>query len=639
MWLSLLALAAPLALLAADDNPILHWIVNPAAAATANPALRAILPDVQSVRVEGGKIVVESAGLSLQSMAPLQANDRDLSPGVRKFTFRFPLVPKAAARASRTPVGIAGVFLNGVPFYSPVSSISYRDQDLWHRDPVWLAQQANGQSPLVTSLIAPTGEHSPLIGFALDGYPVYGPYGIDDKGRLRRFRSSYRLRAITKRTTLPDGAELTPSQEGPPVGLDFPLGTFVEDYEYLTGSGDLDEANGRFARTPEYPNGTYAYFLSTDDRGRLMYPYLMGAVYHGEVDQPREPDATTTRHDGRVDLTTPSHIEAGQPVALDFVFHDTQGRRIRFLEKVHEQPVHLLVVSQDLTEFAHIHPILQPDDSFRVTHSFPSGGTYWLYADHTPPGGVQTIARFHLTISGTSRPTEMLCPDELTKSIGGLRVKLTFSQPVRAGRDLDLRFDVADAMTGQPATDLDPYLGAWAHIMILSQDGANFIHAHPLDAASPAVESNPWQHTHAAPGPSPSSVSTITGFRSPGLYRLWVQFQRQGKVITVPFTFAVAAFDAASRVTAIPADAIRIHVSASGFEPARIAAAVGQTVKLAFQREDAQNCVNAVVFPELGLRRPLAPGETTLVEIPTATAREYHFACGMNMYRGSLVIH
>jgi hypothetical protein len=296
---------------------------------------------------------------------------------------------------------------------------------------------------------------------------------------------------------------------------------------------------------------------------------------------------------------------------------------------VHEQPIHLIIVSADLSEFAHIHPVLQPDDTFAVDHTFSASGTYWLYVDHTPPGGVQTISRFCLTLKGAARAPRALQPDAPTKTVDGLRVKLTLPAQLRAGRDLSFRFDVA-------VSDLEPYLGAWAHIMVVSQDRRNFIHAHPLEEAA---VNDPWQHTHAASGASPSTITTVTGFRSAGVYRLWVQFQRQGKVITVPYTFQVDAGGPAQPTkTAIPPNAIRVRVSDSGFEPARITAVSGKSLTLAFHREDAQNCVNAIVFPELGIRRTLAPGETVVIEIPALGPREYHFACGMNMYRGALLI-
>ena len=69
-----------------------------------------------------------------------------------------------------------------------------------------------------------------------------------------------------------------------------------------------------------------------------------------------------------------------------------------FLEKVHERPIHLVVVSSELSEFAHIHPELQSDDTYRVSYSFPRGGTYWLFADYTRPGTPQSIARFRVTV-------------------------------------------------------------------------------------------------------------------------------------------------------------------------------------------------------------------------------------------------
>ena len=106
--------------------------------------------------------------------------------------------------------------------------------------------------------------HSPIIGWAYDGNPIYGPYGYDrkDGGVVRIMRSSYSLK--------------TTRENGPPIST-FPLGFFVEDYEYL-GDGDLDENNGRYCITPDYPNGTFAYFATINPSEMKRVEHLKTSV-------------------------------------------------------------------------------------------------------------------------------------------------------------------------------------------------------------------------------------------------------------------------------------------------------------------------------------------------------------------------
>lgn len=130
--------------------------------------------------------------------------------------------------------------------------------------------------------------HAPLIGFAYDGFPIYGAYGYknaDGSGGITRIKSSYQLRNITLRTHAPDGTDVP---DGPAVGASqsgqtFFLGYFREDYEYVAQSTDdyLDEHNGRFCVTPEYPNGTYAYFATVDSNWNSAYPYVVGPTFYG----------------------------------------------------------------------------------------------------------------------------------------------------------------------------------------------------------------------------------------------------------------------------------------------------------------------------------------------------------------------
>ena len=410
-----------------------------------------VAPEVHAVRSDENFVYVESAGLSLHSFGALEANQYETPMGVRRFEFKIPRHPvPATGEHMSTPLGIIGVFVTGAPIYNPIGTASYGDRNIWHEDAV--RASIAGVSPLVASLETNAAKHSPIIGYALDGYPIYGPFGYDAAGNVHRMKSSYRLRSMVHRTTLPDGTLLTPAQEGPDVGAQYPLGTFAEDYEYAKGAGDLDEFNGRFTRTPDYPQGTYAYFLTG-------WPYLIGPRYYGAM-------PVTIPHE------TP---EAGEPATLTFAFPDKQGRNVRFLEKVHEKQIHMIVVSKDLSEFAHIHPAPAPGDVFTVTHTFAHGGIYTVYADYTAPGSGPSVQRTDINGEGKGASPAPLCPDaNFTKTVDGVQVTLSLPAKVKAGVDLPLRFTVS-------TTDLDPYLGAWAHIVLVSADRRTFIHAHPLE--------------------------------------------------------------------------------------------------------------------------------------------------------------
>ena len=136
-----------------------------------------------------------------------------------------------------------------------------------------------------------------LIGWAFDGYPIYGSFGFDGEdgtGGIVRIETGYRLRDIDDRTTLPDGTVLAPNQYGPafdemitpPIPGAQPtvalLGAYVQDYEFVEGLGHLDEFNGRFAVTPEFPEGTYAYYATVDEDWNGAYPYFF-PKYRGVV--------------------------------------------------------------------------------------------------------------------------------------------------------------------------------------------------------------------------------------------------------------------------------------------------------------------------------------------------------------------
>lgn len=116
-------------------------------------------------------------------------------------------------------------------------------------------------------------EHSPIIGFAYDGNPIYGPFGYSDN-----------LDSNSSITRLISGYSLSLARSGGPSTNQYPLGTFVDDYKWFarafTEKLYLDENNGRFCVTPDYPEGTYAYFLTIDTFNQPQFPYILGKNYY-----------------------------------------------------------------------------------------------------------------------------------------------------------------------------------------------------------------------------------------------------------------------------------------------------------------------------------------------------------------------
>ncbi len=270
----------------------------------------------------------------------------------------------------------------------------------------------------------------------------------------------------------------------------------------------------------------------------------------------------------RVQLATqPAEVKAGEPVTFSFSVKDANGAAVRDLQVVHEKQMHLLVVSDDLAEFQHLHPESHADGTFKATHNFTNGGAYRLYTDYAPTGARQTVNRHEISVTGNLRRARaaLVADDELTKTVDGLRVTMRPDKTLRAGEELMLKFSAADAGSGKPATDLQPYLGALAHFVIISEDTTDFLHAHPMTKA----EMDKAGGAHAATGHDAhahqtaelkdaanenggaSEVAAHTTFPRPGLYKIWAQFQRGGRVITVPFVVRIEASQTASATAAV----------------------------------------------------------------------------------------
>lgn len=201
---------------------------------------------------------------------------------------------------------------------------------------------------------------------------------------------------------------------------------------------------------------------------------------------------------------------------------DASGKAVQDFEVSHEKLMHLIAVSKDLSYFSHIHPEYQGDGTFSIGTMFPSGGEYKLFADFVPKAGSSTTLSEWVKVAGEVKAPEAIQADtELTKVIDGKEVELTLSS-TKAKEEVMLTFNISDAKTKEGISDLEQYLGAVGHVAILSEDAEQYLHVHPMD--------------EKATGPKAEFMTT---FPKSGIYKIWGQFQHQGKVFTVPFVVQV----------------------------------------------------------------------------------------------------
>ena len=277
----------------ADPPELASWRIN----TSGQTGFNGIESNVQLVQYSAGSVYVSSSSIPAYDIGPWPGNPNTATD--QNYTFRITRTPLVnGGTKTATPLGPIAVMVNGVVAFNALDGMSYNNQNVWHQDAVVVEgpsfDDCEGHPTGAGAyhhhlnprcLYTPDStRHSPLIGFAFDGFPIYGEYGYGNAngtGGIQRMRSSYRMRAITTHTTLPNGTVLIPSRYGPAVSATYPLGYYAEDREYLAGLGDLDEYNGRFTITPEYPGGIYAYFVTLDAAGNGLYPYVLGPSYYG----------------------------------------------------------------------------------------------------------------------------------------------------------------------------------------------------------------------------------------------------------------------------------------------------------------------------------------------------------------------
>ena len=409
---------------------------------------------ISKIVYSGNWVYLRSSGLASHLMGPWYLNAAKTQvfpnfPSNTAKTYRIPRAPVIPATKSLTGLGATGVMVNGVSMFDSRDSFSYvsgsstdatpvnglMGDGVWNRDGYHnegvtfdpaLAHQAGNNyhyhaQPIglryqlgdhvdyhagtnrYTESTAPVTKHSPILAWAADGLPVYGPYGyaspLDPASGLRRMVSGFTLRNGTKgttnltttgRTTLPVWAQRLQTvvfKNGPAVSAAYALGHYIEDFDYLGDRGftqgvdfDLNEQNVRFGVTPEYPAGTWAYFTPIHADGTPMYPYTTGRQYYGRPTGGNSAisETVTTWFNGG-----PNTTESLSPPALN----STNGN-VTLTWSAVEGGTYLVEASPDLTTW--------PDLTPSVVATGPAAGLVEVAAAITSPRRFYRLSRTSL---------------------------------------------------------------------------------------------------------------------------------------------------------------------------------------------------------------------------------------------------
>ncbi len=252
--------------------------------------------------------------------------------------------------------------------------------------------------------------------------------------------------------------------------------------------------------------------------------------------------------------TVPAAVTPGKSVSLQFrITRPGTGDVVTRFESVHERPYHLFVISQDMEFFQHIHPQERADGTWTIDLTLPKPGYYKVLSDFMPSGGASQFIARPLVTAGYAgdlvADSAHLVPDTVsTKVDQDITATIAYDpQPFVVGLYGHMTYHLTDTATGKPITDLQTYLGAFGHTLIMSEDMAEYVHSHPLDIlAMPDDDGGPPTFV-IAPGADLEKLRggpdvTFEGLMpKPGRYRAWTQFRRHDTLHTFSFTFTVVA--------------------------------------------------------------------------------------------------
>ncbi|WP_446223807.1 hypothetical protein ACTWPB_00585 [Nocardia sp. IBHARD005] len=284
-------------------------------------------------------------------------------------------------------------------------------------------------------------------------------------------------------------------------------------------------ATGKFAG---FTLGLAAVFGIALAAGALVGPEPSEPAGHGEHSTAAAPSADLpggllVTDQGYTLALDETNTTTAAPSQIAFRILDATGAPVTKYQASHDKDLHLIVVRRDMAGFQHVHPVLDPAGTWTVPLNLSRAGDYRVFADFTPAGGSNLTLGADLRVAGNYDVQALPAP-AATAQVGEYTVALNGT--VTPGTASKVTLSVS--RNGTPVTDLQPYLGAYGHLVALRAADLAYLHVHPEGSPGDGV-------TPAGPG-----IDFVVTAPSAGDYRLFLDFQHQGVVRTAEFTVRVA---------------------------------------------------------------------------------------------------
>jgi len=246
----------------------------------------------------------------------------------------------------------------------------------------------------------------------------------------------------------------------------------------------------------------------------------------------------------------PATPQASKPTNLSLVVTEQKVEEpTKDFDIIHDKIMHLIIVnSEDLSHFAHIHPELDKETGiFHTVHTFSKAGKYKMWIDVKPKGGIQRVlTAFPFNVEGQPVHSPATIVPDITpmKKVvitdgHSYQVSLDFQpKPLIARSSVKMTFEIKDA-NNKPVSNLEPLMAAGGHCVIIDADCHEFLHVHPAEEGGGDDDIAHRVLARPASWRGGSSISFMANFPKPGLYKTWGQFQHEGRLLIADFTFEV----------------------------------------------------------------------------------------------------